>query len=162
MSRRACALQRSRIGRKNSMIPQTAVAKSSVDVMSQTDPFNSAEPSGPGTVDTDKIMAAIESFQTALMSKIDDLQADVNRLWYDIDRARDRTSEVERRVGMVEDTTHTTENAVHTLQQQVKALQARVEDAKNQNRRNNVRILGLPERAEGSSPELFAEQLIDP
>lgn len=35
-----------------------------------------------------------------------------------------------------------------------------MEDAENRSRRNNVRILGLPERAEGSKPELFAEQLI--
>lgn len=68
----------------------------------------------------------------------------VNRLRYDIDKIKDRTTEVERRVGVVEDTAHTTSNSVHTLQQQVKALQAQAEDAENHNRHNNVKILDLP------------------
>lgn len=75
--------------------------------MSQTDPSNPTEPSGLGMMDTDKIMGAIASCQTALMGKIDDLQADVNRLQYDIDKIKHRTSEVERQVGVVDDTMHT-------------------------------------------------------
>lgn len=122
--------------------------------------MNSTEPMGPGTADTDRIMMAIASCQSALTSKIDDLQTDINRLRYDIDTVKDRTSEIERRVGAVEDTTNTIENSVHVLKQQIKVLEARAEDAENRNRRNNIRILGLPERAEGPNPELFAEQLI--
>lgn len=61
---------------------------------------------------------------------------------------------MERRVEVVEDSTHTVRNSVHSLQQ-VKALQARAENAKNHNRRNNVRILSLSKRAEGSRPEIL-------
>lgn len=88
--------------------------------MSQTDLFNSTELPGLLSADTDKIMAAIAFCQTALMCKIDDLQADVNHLRYDIEKIKDRTSEVERWVGIVEDTVHTTEIVVRALQQQVK------------------------------------------
>lgn len=138
----------------------TPVAKSSVDTMSKTDQSISADSCGSTSADTDKIMAAISSCQTALMSKIDDLQADINRLRYDMDKMKDRTSEVGRRVGVVEGPTHTNENANNALQQQMKTLQAHAEDAENHNRRNNVRILCLPERAEGTRPGLFIEQLI--
>lgn len=148
------------MGRKTSAVPQASGAKYLTDTMSQTDPVNSADPPMPETADTDKIMMAIASCQSALMTKIDDLQVDITRLRSDINAIKDRTSEVERRVGAVEDDMHTTETTIHTLKQQVKVLEARAEDAENRNRRNNVRILGLPERAEGPNPELFAEQLI--
>lgn len=48
-----------------------------------------------------------------------------------MDKVKDRTPEAERQIGVVEDTAHDNENAVRTLQ-----------------------------RAEGTRPELFAEQLI--
>lgn len=81
------------MGHNTSTISQTAGPKISVDAMSQTHSLNSTYPSGPGTVDNDKIMAAVSSCQTALMSKIDDLQADINHLMYGIDKVKDRTSE---------------------------------------------------------------------
>lgn len=146
------------MGRKTSTIPHTP--KPVADAMSQTDTTHVAATSERGAADTDKIMAAIASCQTALMTKIEDLQTDINRLRHDMDRVKDRTSEAERRVGEVEDLARATDTTVQALQQQVKTLQARAEDAENRSRRNNVRILGLPERAEGSKPELFAEQLI--
>lgn len=60
---------------------------------------------------------------------------------------------MERQLGGVKDSAQATGTIVRMLQQQVKTLQACVEDAEN--RRNNARI--LPERAEGSNPEFFAE-----
>lgn len=148
------------MGRKTSTAPQPTGAKSAVNAMSQTDPTTTIIPPEVGTGDTDKIMAAIAACQTALMTKIDDLQTDITRLRYDMDKVRDRTTEAERRLGEVEDSAHATSTTVSVLQQQVETLQARAEDAENRSRRNNVRLIGLPERAEGSHPELFAEQLL--
>lgn len=133
------------MGRKTSTLPQAAGAKLLTDTMSQTDSVNSTKPMGPGTADTDRIMMAIASCQSALTTKINDLQTDINRLRYDIDTVKDRTSEIERRVGAMEDTTNTIVYSVHVLKQQIKVLEAWAEDAENRNRRNNIRILGLPE-----------------
>lgn len=44
------------------------------------------------------------------------------------------------------------------LQNQIKGLQDRVDDAEGRSRRNNIRILGLPEKCEGRNPIQFAEQ----
>lgn len=87
------------MGRKTSTIPQAAGVKSSVDAMSQTDPSNPTEPSGLGMMDTDKIMGAIASCQTALMGNIDDLQADVSLL---LCNSRSRLSKLERKTLKIE------------------------------------------------------------
>lgn len=42
----------------------------------------------------------------------------------------------------------------------VRALEHRAEDAENRNRRNNLRIIGLPERAEDPDPTAFTERLL--
>lgn len=46
------------------------------------------------------------------------------------------------------------------LQLQVKALQEKSVDTENRLRRNNIRIIGLSERAEGSRPAEFAETFL--
>lgn len=68
-------------------------------------------------------MVAITSYQTALMTKIDDLQTDINRLCYDMDEVKDRTSEVESRLGGVKDFAYVTGTIVCAMQQQVTILQ---------------------------------------
>lgn len=40
----------------------------------------------------------------------------------------------------------------------MKGLQDMVDDAESRSRRNNVQILGIPERSEGSNPTQFVEQ----
>ncbi|KAJ1176027.1 hypothetical protein NDU88_001311 [Pleurodeles waltl] len=59
------------------------------------------------------------------------------------------------------------QSEVGTLQSQVVQatstvgrLEARLEDAEGKSRRNNVRFLGFPERAEGSAVESFVESWI--
>lgn len=43
----------------------------------------------------------------------------------------------------------------------VKSLQHRAEDAEDRQRRNNVRVVGLPEGAEGVKTATFAEQFFE-
>lgn len=47
---------------------------------------------------------------------------------------------------------------IHQLQQQMTGLMERVEEAEGRNRRNNVRVIGLPERCEGDRPAEFMEE----
>lgn len=49
---------------------------------------------------------------------------------------------------------------IHVLNTKVKVLEARAKDAENLNRRNNLRVLGLTEGAEGTDPTAFAERLL--
>lgn len=58
---------------------------------------------------------------------------------------RGHLTEAEQHIGDTEDTArdHTTE--LHTLRTKVKSLEFKAEDAENHNRRNNLRIIGVPE-----------------
>lgn len=68
--------------------------------------------------------------------------------------------EAERRVGETEDSIRDQRASIHTLQVKVKALESRAEDGENRSRRNNLRIVGLPEGAEGQDPTTFTEHLL--
>lgn len=103
------------------------------------------------------ILAATVASKTSLMAKIDYVAIDVGLIPQDLDKFRARISEVEDRVSGVEDLIRSDHR---TLQLQVRALQERAIDTENRLRRNNIRILGLPKRAEGSRPTVFTEKLL--
>lgn len=63
------------------------------------------------------------------------------------------------RVSDVEDFSHTQGAHLSELCDQVRALQRRADDAEDRQRRNNVRVVGLPEAAEGNKPTQFVELL---
>lgn len=77
-----------------------------------------------------------------------------------IDSFRGRMNEVKQRVSQPEDTVCDQGADLHTLKTKLKALETRTEDAENRNRRNNLRVLGLPEGAEGTDPTAFSERLL--
>lgn len=106
-----------------------------------------------------EILAAITSCKETLTAKIDFLTVDVSLKCQDMDKFQFRIAEVEDRVSTVEDTVRSDSREVKALQLQVKALQECAIDTENRLRRNNIRILGLPERAEDPRPAEFTEQL---
>lgn len=70
---------------------------------------------------------------------------------------RERTTEAERRISTLEDITTPIPNNLSEMAQKVRILEAKADDLENRLCRNNIRLVGLPERAEGSTPELFLE-----
>lgn len=78
----------------------------------------------------------------------------------DMDCFRSRLTDAERRVGEVEDALQNQGVSLRTVQTKMKVLEARAEDAENRNRRNNLRIVGLPEGTEGKDPTAFTEHLL--
>lgn len=50
--------------------------------------------------------------------------------------------------GHTEDTVVDHMASIHTLQTRVRALEYKVDDAENRNRRNNIRIVDMPEGVE--------------
>lgn len=106
------------------------------------------------------LMQAIATCQTTLTGKIDSLHMDMGLIRKDMDKFRHRLTETEHRIGAAEDTLHDHTATLHTLKTKVKALELRAEDAENRNRRNNLRVVGLPEGVEGSDPTAFTENLL--
>lgn len=69
----------------------------------------------------------------------------------------ERTTALEGRISLIED--------INQLKQEMKAISekvnlysSKIEDMENRLRRNNVKMMGLPERCEGSSPTGFMEK----
>lgn len=77
-----------------------------------------------------------------------------------MDCFRSRLAETELRVGEAEDTLQSHGVSLHTLQTKMKTLEVRAEDAENRNRRNNLRIVGLPKGMEGMDLTSFTEHLL--
>lgn len=107
--------------------------------------------------DTATILTAIEQSKASVMSRIDYLATECTFIRADLDKIRGRLRETEDRISVTEDLTSQHEGSLSALQRTVQALVARADDAENRMRRNNVRVLGLPEGAEGDRPAEFAE-----
>lgn len=75
----------------------------------------------------------------------------------DLDHFTGHLSAAESRISEVEDTTASTSQTLADLQNKVKIPMARSEDVENRLRRNNVRVVGLPEVAEDSNSAVFKE-----
>lgn len=96
--------------------------------------------------------AAVASCQAALTNKIEKAQMDVGLIRQDQDKVCSRLTEAETRVGQVEDALGKNTSETRSLSSRVKLLKHRAEDAENRCRRNNIRIVGLAEGAEGRNP----------
>lgn len=119
-------------------------------------------PTSTGEMEEDRfqaLMQAISGCQTTLTGKIDTLQMDFGLLQRESDKIRERLGKVERRVGKSEDSIWDHCASLHTLKVRVKALKSRAEDSGNRSRRNNLRVVGLPEGAERKDPTAFTETL---
>lgn len=94
------------------------------------------------------------------MVKIDHLASDISLVRHDMDKFRSRFAEAESRISQLEDDTRADSRNLRALQLQVKALQEKSVDTENRMRRNNLRIIGLPEKIEGNKPAEFAESFL--
>lgn len=105
-----------------------------------------------------EVMAAIATCQSTLTAKIEVVQMDEGFIHQDLDKLRSRVTETEQRIGLTEVMEHSA--ALRTLQTKVKSLDYQAEDGENRNRRNNLRIIGLPEGAEGGNLMGFIEDML--
>lgn len=98
--------------------------------------------------------------KNVLTAKIDVLQTDFGLMRRDMDKLHDRLGEAERGVGDSEDSIRDHRASLHTRQVRIKALETRAKDSENRSRRNNLRVVGLPEGAEGQHPVAFTEHML--
>lgn len=68
-----------------------------------------------------------------------------------------RIKEAEAPISVLEDATNPALDKFQSLEKRVKELAECVDDLENRGRRKNIRIIGLPEDAEGSNPISFFE-----
>lgn len=106
---------------------------------------------------SDTLLAAIQQSTASLTGKIDEVRIDVNLLRQDMQTLRERVKETEDRISHLEDAAAPIPERLSTLEKAASQWSMRADDLENRLRRNNVRILGLPERAEGADPCAFIE-----
>ncbi|CAJ0925091.1 unnamed protein product [Ranitomeya imitator] len=107
---------------------------------------------------SEQLMQAISLTRSSLTEKIEDVHTEVGRLRHDMQAMRGRISEVETRVSHIEDTITPMEAKLNKAAGSVNAWKQKADDLENRLRRNNIRIIGLPERSEGQQPEQFLEE----
>lgn len=107
-----------------------------------------------------ELLAAIKAGNEKVMVKIDHLASDISLIRHDMDKFRSRFVEAESRISQLEDVTSADSRNLRALQLQVKALQDKSIDTENRMRRNNLRIVGLPEKTEGNKPAEFVESFL--
>ncbi|KAE8291557.1 hypothetical protein D5F01_LYC08911 [Larimichthys crocea] len=72
----------------------------------------------------------------------------------------ERTTEAENRIAATEHTCETVDARVQELENQIRSMAEHIDDLENRGRRKNVRVIGLPEDAEGTNPTKFFESWI--
>ncbi len=111
----------------------------------------------PSTTD---IMKAILSFKQDFHAEMDGVLAAIKSVQSDIKECSGRISEAEQRISTAEDKINNLQTIVDKLEKKAKFLADKTDDLECRSRRNNVRILGIPEKEEGSDPCSYMEKWI--
>lgn len=72
-------------------------------------------------------------------------------------RTVERTTALKERLSTVEDDLYPLKQEIKGLQNQMATQAAKPDEMENRSRRNNVRLVGLPERSEGPNPIAFLD-----
>lgn len=94
---------------------------------------------------------------SSLTLQLGTLKEDIGLVRQDIRRVSERTTEVETRVSDLEDRLEPMQRDVRRHNQLLAALEDKSDDLENRLRRNNVRLVGVPEKVEGSNPTEYFE-----
>ncbi|KAJ1193758.1 hypothetical protein NDU88_003054 [Pleurodeles waltl] len=100
----------------------------------------------------DTILQEIRDSRQAIENRSNMITTDMNIMKDDQAKLSDRLKQTELTVADILPTHNDNKNAIAKLQQQMEALQERIEEAGGRSRRNNIRIIGLPEGKEGNNP----------
>ena len=87
-----------------------------------------------------------------------EVKAEISFVRHDMQKLRERTSALEGRVSTVEDDMVPMQRDLNYNCHLTEQHAARLDEMENRMRRNNVRALGISERAEGKNPVDFIEQ----
>lgn len=109
------------------------------------------------------VLFAVNRCNTSISSLTVQLEAfkeDITRVRHDIQKVAERTTRVETRVGEVEDQLAPLQKDVRRHAVSIAALLAKTDDLENRSRRNNIRLVGVPEKVKGPDPSAYFESWI--
>ncbi|KAL2099486.1 hypothetical protein ACEWY4_003880 [Coilia grayii] len=112
----------------------------------------------------DDICGKIDLLSSELRSEIATVRAElgssITPLQQKVDRHDDTIRELEHAASDQGDCINELEDLVQTLKKQVSQLNAKCEDLEGHSRRNNIRLVGIPEGVEGPNPTEFVSGLL--
>lgn len=103
-------------------------------------------------------MSAITSMREDFSVQFTGIMSAIQEVKQEVKEFSNRLTTVEQRISDTEDQVFGLQRTVDTLQQQVKTFGEKLEDQENRSRRNNLRIVGLPECVECSDVVGFIEK----
>ncbi|KAJ1094176.1 hypothetical protein NDU88_007254 [Pleurodeles waltl] len=105
----------------------------------------------------ERIGDSLERARTSLEAKIDKVASDLVLLHAGHRNLADKTGMIEERVDELTPVTSRLESTMSDVLTRVAELEHHVEDAEGRTRRNNIRVVGLPEGAEGWDAVAYSE-----
>lgn len=109
------------------------------------------------------VLHAVNKCNAALSSltvQFTDLKGDITHIKRDIQKAAERATRMENRISELEDHLAPVQRDSRRNNQAIAALMAKTDDLENRSRRNNVRLVGVPEKVEGANPTAYFESWI--
>lgn len=107
------------------------------------------------------VLAIIKVNHADLVGKVDGLKIDLTIMRQDVHKLRGWVTKTEQRISDLEDTIAPILPRLNTYGGKITTLEDKVHDLENRLRRNNLRLVGLPERVEGSDPVAFLESWLE-
>ena len=105
-------------------------------------------------------MSAIQGIRGVLEIKVDSVATEVTLLLADFRKISDQISENKSAITTLQAENQTLKQRVLELQRSTTAHESKLDDLEGRSRRNNIRITGVPEKAEGAAEDLFVEDLV--
>lgn len=107
-----------------------------------------------------EIFHAINSCRASvegLSCQIKEIKDELLLIKQELQKAVDRITGLEGRVSQVEDDVFPLQQDVKSMKEQLGRINEKMDEMENRLRRDNIRIVGLPERCEGQNPIAFLE-----
>ncbi|KAK1893765.1 Coiled-coil domain containing protein 54 [Dissostichus eleginoides] len=102
-------------------------------------------------------LQAINGLKTEFSSKLDGLLSAVNSVKSELTSCQKRISETEERISNAEDDVVSLQRRAESLEEQVAKLTSKLDSSENRSRISNLRLVNLPEAAEGKDICAFLE-----
>lgn len=142
-------------GTKNITSKGTGVAGKEPEASANLTPSVEGEPS------LKDILLAINSCKQSLGElggQMKDIKEELTLVRHELKKTAERVTEAERRISQIEDDLHPMKQEVKAWKEKIIKLTEKFDEMENRLRRDNVRVVGLPEGSEGSDPMAFLER----
>lgn len=136
---------------------QTRITEDPISEMADQQPSQHPE---EATVTLQDLAKMLNDGHRKLGDKLDEVVTSMARMQEKLEKTADRVTEVEHRMSQVEDDCSGHKRIIRDLQREVTQLQNDTDELENRARRNNIRVLGIPEKSESGKVEDFMLQLI--